>query len=812
MKTLRAFLCYALMCATVSATHTAATKSPIIIKNIEVTGNALVPAETILHLLPYRIGSIFEAEKSTKAIEALYAFGSFEQIILEKAAAENDENAITLYVTVREKQALTGIQFAGNKALTTKKLEELIDSKSIRTINPVGADLLARTIKKEYAESDYHEAQVIATVLPDAENPLKAALSFTIAEGPKSRLQHVDFIGNTVVPGRILRAHLKNKEAWLFGFLNSAGKYDAAALEMDKEIINAVYADRGHYLARVTETKTTKSDSNTGVNVVFTINEGPRFTIKDITIAPDEHVPHRTVRRLLTLAPGDTYKYSEIYEIVKNIKKIYGEYGYIDAFVSPQVTADLETNTVSITFHVDKGARWRLNRLTISGNQSTRDHVIRRQVVLEEGLPITSTAMDISKNNVQYLSYFDGEAIEWKKHRVDKDLLDLELHVKEIPTRQFNLGVDFGANQTDPNGGLKGFFSADLRNMFGRGLDSGFAIKGGKASLSEFSIHLSDPYLFNNFSAQLNLAYNKALYDQWKWVVPAPQEEVLSMVGRLGMRLPTADRRTSLHFESGVEHISNNGYDKKTGQSRFGIRNASAKEYPRLQTLVAQKFQAGTLQWLGVDLIKDTRNHTIYPNDGYRIALSNKVALPIINKTFMFIKSTLHASWYTPLIGFDTLVLGLHAYGGIVEQIGLGEEQQSRIPYRELFHMGGAGSLRGFNYSQAGPSWDYANPLGGKKALQFNAELIFPFLSNNNMKVHLFYDSACAWDTPKTAVIRENATHIKTDNFNLRHTIGIGLNILQPNPMKISFGYKLDRQKSYGETPSEFHIGVNSAF
>jgi len=215
---------------------------------------------------------------------------------------------------------------------------------------------------------------------------------------------------------------------------------------------------------------------------------------------------------------------------------------------------------------------------------------------------------------------------------------------------------------------------------------------------------------------------------------------------------------------------------------------------------------------VGLDIIKDTRNHPVYPNDGYHLAFTNKCALPGINKTFAFYKSTMEASWYTPLIGYDTLVMGLHGKVGFVEQIGLGQSTYSKIPYRELFHIGGMETVRGFNPSQAGPSWEYANPLGGKKMVQMNAELIFPFMSNRNMRVHLFYDCGCAWDTAKTPIIRDNMDRIKNDTFHLRHTIGVGINILQPQPIKVSFGYKIDRNKRIGESPHEFHIGMNSAF
>lgn len=781
------------------------------IRHIHVEGNKRIPSATITHRLVYREGGMYDEAKSTKAIESLYSLDAFEQIIIEKEGIGTNEE-LDLFITVVEKPALSETTFAGNKALSTKKLEELLSITTLRSISQDAADILANKIKKEYSENDYHEAAVTATVTIDPENSERASLHFAINENAKSRIREVSFIGNTIIPARTLRTCIQNRETWLLCFLDGAGKFNESALEIDKERIRAAYADKGHFAARVTKTHIERQKDNTLIDLIFTVSEGPCFTVKEIDIAPDVEVPHRIVRRLLTLNPGDTYKQSEIHKMMESIKRLYGEYGFIDAYVSPQIVPDAATNTISITFHVEKGTRWKLNRLFITGNEITQDHVIRRQLAVEEGSLITTTALDMSKRNVEYLSYFDRESVTWKKHRLDTQSLDLELNVKEIPTRSFNVGLDFGANQDDPNSGVKGFISGDMRNMFGKGWDMGFVAKGSKANLSQFSFHVSDPYLRHNLSGQLNFSYNQTQYDQWKWVVPSPKEQVVGVVGRLGTRLPTPDRCTTLHVESGIEYITNNAYDKKTGQPKLSIRGANTKDFPRLQTLLEQKLQAGTLQWFGLDIIKDTRNHTIYPNDGYKIVLSNKCALPGINQTFAFVKSTLNASWYTPLIGFDTLVLGLHGFGGIVEQIGVIDPKNCKIPYRELFHLGGQNSIRGFNWGQVSPSWDYANPLGGKKAIQCNAELIFPLMNNHSMKIHLFWDAGCSWDTPQTDVIRENATHIKSNTFNMRHTIGIGLNITSPQPIKISFGYKLDRNKRIGETPSEFHIGVNTAF
>ena len=338
--------------------------------------------------------------------------------------------------------------------------------------------------------------------------------------------------------------------------------------------------------------------------------------------------------------------------------------------------------------------------------------------------------------------------------------------------------------------------------------------RGFPFEVSQLSWHISDPYLFgSNASGALSVSYSKSVLDTWQWVDPVPQEHTFGITGRLGFRVPNAPA-VSVLFETGFENISNNNTQYSDGRERLNIINVHRDSHVRYRMLLDQKLQPGSLGWFGVDLVKDTRNHMVYPNDGYRLALSTKIAPPGFNKTFSFAKTTLNASWYTPLIGYDSLVLGLHAFAGYVEQVGpqSSHTSKSMIPYRELFNMGGQSTIRGFNWGQAGPSWDYANPLGGKKALQVNAELIFPLFDNYDMKVHLFYDAGCAWDTPITPTMRQYQSVIKSNSFNMRHTIGVGLNITRPTPIKLSFGYKLDRNKRLDETPHEFHIGMNTAF
>lgn len=791
------------------------------IKDISITGNHLVKSETILHRIPYKAGGVFDEKRSSDALKKLDSFGYFKTIELEKEI--HKDQTVSLFISLEEKPLLEKIDFSGNNSLSTHKLAEKIDLSKFTTIDQSSAQQIAQKIKKMYHESDFHAVQVTPEVTISESDSTRATLKIIINEGIKSRVRKVRFIGNSNLEGRKIRSFLATQENWLLGSFSGSGKYDPEQLEMDKQRIAYLYRNIGYLSAQVTHTDIKFLDDN-GIDITFTVKEGDRFKISDIDIARDEDIPHEFLTSLFTLRAGDYYSEELLGKTIQNLKTLWGQYGYIDADVHPQVVPDTGNNTVKILFHTEKGGRWKLNKINITGNKITHDSIIRRQIILNEGEIITTDRLEESRNNVEYLSYFERGGVNWKKHRIDKDLVDLELQVKETLTRQFNMGLTFGANKNSPGSGLRGVTGLELRNIGGRGWDAGFDLEGtfkkypglswGRTlsnNLQKAAFHIFDPHIFDtDISGYLNISYNKDNYDQWKDVTPQPQEEIFTLSGRIGFPLPTIDRRTVMSIELGLQDIKNN-HDSTSNKAHKKI--TPIYTHNELHSSVMQKkidntFQRGTLHWIGVDVSKDTRNHKVYPNDGYKLSLETKWVPSALNNTFSYIKTEANGSWYTPLIGPDKLVLGLHAYGGLVTPL---KKLTHKIPYRELFNLGGQNTIRGFNWGEVAPSF-YGMPIGGTKAIQFNAELIFPVLNNYSMKMHLFYDTGCSWDTPEDQLINKYPKLLKKNKFHLRHTVGIGLNIMQPQPMKLSFGYKLDRDKKAGETPHEFHIGMNAAF
>jgi outer membrane protein insertion porin family len=225
-----------------------------------------------------------------------------------------------------------------------------------------------------------------------------------------------------------------------------------------------------------------------------------------------------------------------------------------------------------------------------------------------------------------------------------------------------------------------------------------------------------------------------------------------------------------------------------------------------LHALVARKFQSGNVLSIGASLIQDMRNHPTHPTTGYLWNTGAKVGIPYsLKKTdFGFVKWELDAQWYASIIDEYDLVFRFHLFSGIVHQI-----HNFATPYRELFHIGGPATVRGFEFGQISPSFE-GSSLGATKALVINAELLFPIRPDGSIRGVLFYDGGAGWDTPDKRLIPEGL--LRNNNFNYRHAIGFGIRLTQPTPVSIDVGFKLDRRKRLGESLSEVHFNMMRDF
>lgn len=788
----------------------------LVIKSVSVKGNKYISTDLIKSKIPFQIGAILDPGKSSHAINNLYSLGAFKQI---EILAREEGTGVHLTFLIEEKKLVAGCEFVGTREIAEKKISETLNLEKISYADDESAHSLAAVVKQYYVSEGYHRAQVSAALRPHQDSDDKVIIVFTVDEGQKASILRVEFVGNKKIPARKLRKVIQTQERWLFGFTDNAGTYDEQLVEYDKMILEAFYFEHGFFNTKVYKTDLDFSEDLENITVTFYVDEGDQYTVKSVSPPFDEIVSYDEAEDALSIKQDRPFRRRDILESMERLGNLWKSKGYIYAEVHESLRPNDETKEVDISFVVNPGKQLYANRISITGNTTSRDSLLRRRLDIVEGDLITKEKLEISKRAVEFLSFYEPNGVNWVIHRLSDDLADLELNVKEKKTGNFNAQLSYGpSGQNEQKEELQGSLLLEKGNLLGHGIDAGLAIKAGfdknNPGFRRFELRTLDPHIFDkDISCGFYLYRRWEEYDRWKALAITPSVSIMGSNLRFGFGLPDLDKRLALVVDFGVETIHNNN-----PRVPLGLTPHEQQFNALYQVVVDRTFQQGSMLWAGLNLIKDARNHQMYPSKGYKVSLGTKIAPDLINQTFSFFRVEASGSMYNSILNDDDLVLGNHLKLCTVQELASGKD----IPYEELFHMGGPTTIRGHVWSGIGPAWKRTNePLGGRNAIQSNNEITFPIARQVGMRGHFFYDAGAAWDTPHKSFEAYNALLPATqqvafddviirNKFNLRHTVGVGINLSSPVPAKIDWGFKLDRQP--GESAHEFHLTMQYAW
>lgn len=811
-------------------------EGPRTIRQIFITGNKQISTQALLNKIPYKLGEVFDPRKSGSLLRNLYALGYFRYI--ELLGEDIGKDQIDLHIAIIEKHKLEEVKYVGNDHLSSRDIAKKIDFSKIPAVDEEELSKFSKIIQQIYIDKGYHFTKIVPTMTVDESD--KATVTFTVEEGPQSVVKQIFFKGNNRIDDKQLRAVLFTREDWLLSFMDNAGMFHPDALEQDKYTLETFYRNHGYLVAKVTHVDIDMDPKSKNFYITFHIDEGDTYTIKDITIPGNDILSEDELLRALPLKKGMLFSQNKLQKSLEIVRMLWGEHGYIFADVDQSIQVNEEEKSVSIAFYSDLGSKVRLNRINIIGNAKSRDAIIRRQIVLDEGDLLTTQKMEFSKNRVELLGYFDKRnGVNWKMNRISDDLCDLDLILKEVRTGTATLQAGTrgsGFDIQNPSEAFTVSFGFADTNFLGRGIQYDVAAALAKTEQSGH-LNIVNPWLFNKpISGAVNIFASNVTYDDLRSVTRRVNEFRSGGSGGLGFFLKTP-RDAHIQCQAGAENIL---------YRNPPIANAeNPVEQLEFQAILNRRFQSGMLIWVTNAINQDMRNHPMHPSHGYRWYgnvkvgfAGDKIFRPNINNTigqtqccqpnctnpshpicpdpqgnrtccppaanFGFVKFEADGAWYTPLIGESDLVLCTHGHFGIVHAF-----DKKTIPYRELFHIGGPATVRGFLFGQISPSW-INDSIGATKAFWVNAELVFPIKPDFSIKGALFYDGGAGWDTPDSDCI--NPIRLRNNRFNYRHAIGIGVRLLNPAPMQVDWGFKLDRNKKIGEPVAEMHLTMQHNF
>jgi outer membrane protein insertion porin family len=451
-----------------------------VIADIRVEGTQRIEAGTVLSYLTVKPGDPFDSAQEDASLKALFQTGLFADVTFRR-----DGNV--LVVLVAENPIVNKIAFEGNKKLESDKLTDEIQIKprTVYTRTRVQADV--DRILELYRRAGRYSAHVEPKVVVLDQN--RVDLVFEIDEGPRTPVSRINFVGNHAFDGDDLRDAILTKEAIWWRFLTSNDSYDPDRLQYDKELLRRFYLSNGYADFRTVSAVAELTPNRQDFFITFTIDEGEKFNFGKIEIRGElKGLDVSTLNDYLLTHEGDVYNASKIEDTVTALSQAVTQQHFAFVDVRPEFTKNRETHTVDIVYDVSEGPRIFVERINVSGNETTIDEVIRREMKLAEGDAFNQDLLKKSEQNLKDLDYFDKVSVTNSPgSEPDKTIIDVKLTEKS--TGEVSVGAGYS--------GLDGAFAQfniRQRNLFGEGKDLSF---GAEISsyYQQLNISYTQPYL-----------------------------------------------------------------------------------------------------------------------------------------------------------------------------------------------------------------------------------------------------------------------------------------------------------------------------
>ncbi len=505
-----------------------------VITDINVQGNRRIPAETVKARIFTHVGDIYDPAALERDFNSLWNTGYFEDI---RFSREQTPKGWRLIIQVKEKPTIREINYVGLNSVTTSDvLDRFKEAKVGLTVenqyDPTKVKKAEVAIKGLLAEHG-RQFSTIRTEIRQIP-PAAIGITFVVKEGPKVKVGKIKFEGNKNVKSRILRYAMKNLRP--IGIPHSiflenifARTYDATKLDEDTERVRNEYQNRGYFKVIVNEPKTEIHDtghkgphipllqggSGKSVDITMPIEEGDRYTLGSITFKNNKAVSNvKALRNLFPIKDGDVFSKEKVAKGLENLRKAYGEQGYINFTSVPETRFDDEKKLIFLDIDVDEGKQFYVRRIEFTGNTTTRDRVIRREIALEEGNIYNSRLWELSLLRLNQLGYFDqlkpdDPNVTDRKLDEKDGLVDLTLKIKEK-----------GKNSIGLNGGVSGLEGAFVglnyatNNFLGLGETLQVQLSVGNLAKSA-RFGFTEPYMFDKpLQFGFNVYVNRTSYNQ----------------------------------------------------------------------------------------------------------------------------------------------------------------------------------------------------------------------------------------------------------------------------------------------------------
>jgi outer membrane protein insertion porin family len=752
--------------AVVFAVQPVFAEEPFVVKDIRVEGIQRTEAGTVFSYLPVKVGEVMTDEKTAAAIKALYATGFFKDVRLEARDG-------VVIVTVEERPSISKITLNGIKEFSEDDLKKGLKETGLaegRVLDRALVDKAEQELQRQYFNRGKYAVEIKSTLTPLERN--RVAVQFDVVEGDSARIQQINIVGNQAFKEKeLLKQFTSSTPGWLTWYTKN-DQYSKSRLGGDIEALRSFYLNRGYLEFNVDSTQVSISPDKQGIYITVNVTEGPQYKVSDVKLAGQMLVPEAELQKLITLKPGEVFVRDRLTETTKQIGDRLGNDGYAFANVNAVPELDREKGTVAFTLFVDPGRRVYVNRVNVAGNTRTRDEVVRREIRQMEGAYYDAEKINLSRDRLNRLGYFNEVNIETPSVSGTTDQVDVNVSVAEKSTGNVMLGAGFSSSE-----GLVLSGSVSQSNVFGTGNRVSAQLNTGSVN-TVYSLSFTNPYYtIDGISLGYDL-YRRDVDASELDNVSAYETSTYGAGVRFGLPV---NERDFISF--GLTYEQTSLTTTATSGAQFNFVNTFGEDNDTVR--------------LDTSWARDTRNSFLFPTKGLFQRAAAEVGTPL--GSLQYYKLSFQHQQYFPLWKSFTLMLN--------GEVGIGGGLSGKpLPFFKNFYAGGNSSVRGFENGTLGPKDAAGDALGGDKRVIGNAELFFPLpglKDDESLRMSAFVDAG--------ATFGPNDANSLYQNFafgDLRYSAGVAVLWVSPlGPLKFSLAQPLVSKTGDQEEVFQFTLG-----
>ena len=720
-----------------------------IINNIKVEGNKRVSDKSIEMFSNINIGDDVDQDELNQILKNVYDSNFFNDV---KVTLQ--DNVLTIFV--EESSLVENVIIKGPKSKTLiSDLEKNLKVKSRTSYNEILFLEDKKNITEALKQKGYFFSKVDVMIEELSDN--KINLIYNVEIGDKAKIKKISFIGDKVFKDRKLRSVIVSEEYKFWKFISGKKFLNQNLIDLDERLLKNFYLNRGFYNVKI-NSSFAKMLNETEFELIYNIVPNNRFFFNKISLelpVDFDQTNFEDLNKLFKKLNGEKYSLFIIEKILKEIDKIILDEEY--KTLKTEVDENIFDNKINLTFSINEGQKFIVERINIYGNNITQENVIRNQLLIDEGDEFNSILTSKSINNIQSLNIF--KSVDSKIIDNDNNSKIIDITIEEKATGEIMAGAGFGTDGSSLS------FAVKENNYLGRGIKL----------VSELTV----------------------------------SEETIK--GQFNVNNPNfrnSDKSINLNIQSlETDKLTDSGY--KTNKTGFGfgtnfeyqddvfIGLGQNSYYEKIETnssaSTRQKSQAGNYwdTFLNLDLNYDKRNQKYRTSDGFLSSYS--INLPIISdnnsltNTYVY---TLYNEFY------EDNITKFSFFAKAANSL-----TNDNIKLSERVYLPGS-RLRGFVSGGVGPK-DGNDFIGGNYATSVNIQTSIPQLLPNiqNMDVSMFLDAGNVWGVDYDSSLN--------DTNKIRSSIGIGIDwFTLVGPLSASFTHPISKSNTDRTESFKFNLGT----